>query len=177
MGPIQTIPTGRRGRTRELPPFDPGPLAGSHGPNLAPVPRRRMPFNAWLNWARCLALQASYKEWPTTHGGIESLGATLPRMRFRSLNTGRSLESASATSAPAAAPAAEADDAVRKLRQFGGSVSAERVGGAEDAPVFQVVAQLGEQRLAMRATGARTHGEAEREVAAKLLNSVFSVDY
>ena len=52
---------------------------------------KRMPFNAWLNWSRCLALQAGSREWPTTHGGIESLGATLPRMRFRGLNTQRSM--------------------------------------------------------------------------------------
>ena len=52
---------------------------------------KRMPFNAWVAWARCLALQASCKEWPSTHGGIESLGATLPRMRFRRLNTERSM--------------------------------------------------------------------------------------
>jgi hypothetical protein len=50
---------------------------------------KRMPWNAWLNWGRCLALQAASREWPTTHGGIESLGATEPRMRFRGLNTSR----------------------------------------------------------------------------------------
>ena len=52
---------------------------------------KRMPFNAWLNWARCLALQAGHREWPSTHGGIESLGATLPRMRFRRLNEDRTM--------------------------------------------------------------------------------------
>ena len=52
---------------------------------------KRMPFSAWLNWSRCLALQASLREWPSTHGGIESLGATLPRMRFRGLNAHRSM--------------------------------------------------------------------------------------
>lgn len=52
----------------------------------------RMPWSAWNNWARCLYLQAEAREWPTTHGGIESLGATLPRMRFRRLNSGRSLQ-------------------------------------------------------------------------------------
>lgn len=52
---------------------------------------KRMPFNAWVNWARCLALQAQFREWPTTHGGLESLGATMPRMRFRRLNHDRSL--------------------------------------------------------------------------------------
>ena len=54
---------------------------------------KRMPFNAWLNWARCLALQAAAREWPTSHGGLESLGATLPRMRFRALNAERSMSS------------------------------------------------------------------------------------
>ena len=52
---------------------------------------KRMPWNAWLNWGRSLALQAAFKEWPDTHGGIESLGATHPRMRFRKLNTSRNL--------------------------------------------------------------------------------------
>lgn len=50
---------------------------------------KRMPWNAWLNWGRCLALQAGCKEWPETHGGLESLGATHPRMRYRGLNTSR----------------------------------------------------------------------------------------
>lgn len=53
---------------------------------------KRMPYNAWLNWARCMALQAQWNEWPTTHGGMESLGATMPRMRFRGLNAARSME-------------------------------------------------------------------------------------
>ena len=56
---------------------------------------KRMPWNAWLSWGRCLAhslaLQAALHEWPTTHGGIESLGATHPRMRFRGLNTSRNV--------------------------------------------------------------------------------------
>lgn len=58
---------------------------------------KRMPFNAWLNWGRCLVLQAQSKEWPRTHGGIESLGATLPRMRYRGLNTERSILRGAAT--------------------------------------------------------------------------------
>merc|ERR1719230_2254082 len=37
---------------------------------------KRMPYNAWLNWAR----------------GMASLGATMPRMRFRGLNAARSME-------------------------------------------------------------------------------------
>lgn len=53
---------------------------------------KRMPWNAWVNWARCLAFQASLHEWPTTHGGIESLGAVQPSQRFRSLNVHRSQE-------------------------------------------------------------------------------------
>lgn len=57
---------------------------------------KRMPWNAWLNWGRCLALQAALHEWPTTHGGLESLGATHPRMRFRGLNTSRRAASTTA---------------------------------------------------------------------------------
>ena len=49
------------------------------------------------NWSRCLALQAKLQEWPTTHGGLESLGATHPRMRFRGLNTSRLASSAAST--------------------------------------------------------------------------------
>ena len=58
---------------------------------------KRMPWNAWLNWGRCLALQAKLREWPGTHGGLESLGATHPRMRFRGLNTSRHASSATST--------------------------------------------------------------------------------
>ncbi|CAE8604531.1 unnamed protein product [Polarella glacialis] len=49
----------------------------------------RMPFVAWVSWTRCILLQTSFKEWPTTHGGVESLGAVHPSQRFRKLNTGR----------------------------------------------------------------------------------------
>ena len=52
---------------------------------------KRMPWQAWLNWGRCLGFQAQLREWPQTHGGIESLGAVHPRQRSRGLNTGRSL--------------------------------------------------------------------------------------
>ena len=41
-------------------------------------------------------------EWPHTHGGLESLGATHPRMRFRGLNTSRHASSAT-SSTPAGA--------------------------------------------------------------------------
>ena len=53
---------------------------------------KRMPWAAWVNWARVLHLQASEHEWPTTHGGVESLGAVLPSQKFRKLNTTRSHE-------------------------------------------------------------------------------------
>ena len=53
---------------------------------------KRMPWNAWVNWGRCLAFQASLHEWPTTHGGLESLGAVHPSQRFRKLNVERSQE-------------------------------------------------------------------------------------
>jgi len=49
----------------------------------------RMPFVAWLSWTRCILLQASFKEWPDTHGGVESLGAVHPSQRFRALNRDR----------------------------------------------------------------------------------------
>lgn len=49
----------------------------------------RMPFVAWVSWTRCILLQSSFKEWPNTHGGVESLGAVHPSQRFRGLNTDR----------------------------------------------------------------------------------------
>jgi len=52
---------------------------------------KRMPWAAWLNWARAMALQAASRRWPQTHGGMESLGATQPEMLFRELNDARSL--------------------------------------------------------------------------------------
>ena len=50
-----------------------------------------MSWAAWINWGRCLGFQASIREWPSTHGGVESLGAVAPRQRARALNVGRSL--------------------------------------------------------------------------------------
>merc|ERR1712039_372284 len=38
----------------------------------------RMPFAAWVAWTRSMLLQCSYKEWPSTHRGLESLGAVRP---------------------------------------------------------------------------------------------------
>ena len=52
---------------------------------------KRMSWQAWLNWGRCLGFQAQLREWPSTHGGMESLGAVVPRQRTRGLNVGRSL--------------------------------------------------------------------------------------
>ena len=52
---------------------------------------KRMSYQAWLNWGRCLGFQAQLREWPSTHGGIESLGAVHPRQRARGLNVGRSM--------------------------------------------------------------------------------------
>lgn len=49
----------------------------------------RMPFVAWVSWTRCILLQSSFKEWPKTHGGVESLGAVHPSQRFRKLNDSR----------------------------------------------------------------------------------------
>jgi hypothetical protein len=51
----------------------------------------RMPFGAWVAWARCIVLQAGLREWPTSHGGMESLGAVHPSQRFRGLNAVRSI--------------------------------------------------------------------------------------
>jgi len=51
----------------------------------------RMPLTAWISWTRCILLQSSFKEWPNTHGGIESLGAVHPSQRFRALNKDRNL--------------------------------------------------------------------------------------
>eukprot|EP00445_Apocalathium_hangoei_P040724 CAMPEP_0203969750 /NCGR_PEP_ID=MMETSP0359-20131031/97615_1 /ASSEMBLY_ACC=CAM_ASM_000338 /TAXON_ID=268821 /ORGANISM="Scrippsiella Hangoei, Strain SHTV-5" /LENGTH=376 /DNA_ID=CAMNT_0050907693 /DNA_START=47 /DNA_END=1177 /DNA_ORIENTATION=- len=50
----------------------------------------RMPFTAWVSWTRCILLQSSFQEWPSTHGGMESLGAVHPSQKFRKLNDGRS---------------------------------------------------------------------------------------
>ena len=58
---------------------------------------KRMPWPAWVNWARALALQASARRWPQQHGGLESLGATAPEMQFRELNETRDLGAAKAT--------------------------------------------------------------------------------
>jgi hypothetical protein len=54
---------------------------------------KRMPWPAWVNWARVLGLQASARQWPQAHGGLESLGATEPSMQFRELNEARELRS------------------------------------------------------------------------------------
>ena len=58
---------------------------------------KRMSWQAWLNWGRCLWFQARLREWPATHGGIESLGAVAPRQRVRGLNRGRSVREGDAT--------------------------------------------------------------------------------
>ena len=56
----------------------------------------RMPFEAWVAWCRCMYFQARRHEWPTTHGGLESLGAVHPSQRFRELSTSRSVLAAAA---------------------------------------------------------------------------------
>ncbi|KAJ1453183.1 hypothetical protein M885DRAFT_524823 [Pelagophyceae sp. CCMP2097] len=50
---------------------------------------KRMPLHAWVAWTRCLIFQARQKEWPRTHGGLESLGAIDASMVARKLNTDR----------------------------------------------------------------------------------------
>lgn len=51
----------------------------------------RMPFQAWVAWSRCMYFQAKRQEWPTSHGGLESLGAVHPSQRFRELSTSRKM--------------------------------------------------------------------------------------
>ena len=46
-------------------------------------------FAAWVSWARCLIYQAMQREWPDTHGGLESLGAVDATMQTRKLNKNR----------------------------------------------------------------------------------------
>jgi hypothetical protein len=53
----------------------------------------RMPYQAWVAWTRCMYFQAKRKEWPESHGGLESLGAVHPSQRFRELSTSRSMTS------------------------------------------------------------------------------------
>ena len=61
---------------------------------------KRMPFNAWVCWSRAIYLQATSKEWPKLHGGMESLGATHPSMQFRKLNQERTLQPAGKKTKP-----------------------------------------------------------------------------
>lgn len=48
---------------------------------------KRMSYVAWVAWSRTMLLQCSYKEWPNSHLGMESLGAVHPRQRKRGLSS------------------------------------------------------------------------------------------
>ena len=65
--------------------------------------------------------------------------------------------------------------AKQKLLELGGTVTCERAGGPDHAPIFVAVAELGGQRIS--AQGAGSKAQLEKRVAAQLLESVFSSDY
>ena len=62
-----------------------------------------------------------------------------------------------------------------QLLEFGGTVSSERVGGADNEPTWLAVAVLGEQRMSTRGTGSKV--SVEQRAARQLLDSVFSGEY
>jgi hypothetical protein len=49
---------------------------------------KRVTWEGWLAWARCIHFQAGRQEWPTTSGGMESLGAVDAAQRYRKLSVG-----------------------------------------------------------------------------------------
>lgn len=49
---------------------------------------KRVTFEGWVCWARCLFFQACREEWPDSSGGVESLGAVQAGQRFREINVG-----------------------------------------------------------------------------------------
>ena len=50
---------------------------------------KRVSFEGWVAWGRCIMYQAGRKEWPKTSGGMESLGAVGRSQRMREgLNEG-----------------------------------------------------------------------------------------
>ena len=49
---------------------------------------KRVAWEGWIAWARCIAYQAQRREWPTTGAGVESLGAVQQAQRFRELSSG-----------------------------------------------------------------------------------------
>ena len=68
------------------------------------------------------------------------------------------------------------ETAASRLRELGGSVSAKWVSGSDFESIFQVVAHIGEQRLAIR-TRAVSCSSAEQKAAAQLLASLFADEY
>jgi hypothetical protein len=49
---------------------------------------KRVAWEGWIAWARCIHFQAARREWPTTSGGVESMGAVAHAQRFRELSVG-----------------------------------------------------------------------------------------
>lgn len=44
---------------------------------------KRVAWEGWIAWGRCIYFQAGRREWPTTSGGIQSLGAVNAVHRYR----------------------------------------------------------------------------------------------
>mmetsp|Transcript_32074 Transcript_32074/g.102627 ORF Transcript_32074/g.102627 Transcript_32074/m.102627 type:complete len:124 (-) Transcript_32074:122-493(-) len=66
--------------------------------------------------------------------------------------------------------------AKQKLLELGGTVTAERDPASPDhAPVFVAVAELGGQRISIRAAGRKV--DVEKRAAAQILKSVFASEY
>eukprot|EP00966_Prymnesium_polylepis_P270131 6240325-Prymnesium_polylepis.1 len=49
---------------------------------------KRVGWEGWVAWARCIHFQARRAEWPETSGGVESLGAVDDAQRYRDLSVG-----------------------------------------------------------------------------------------
>ena len=62
-----------------------------------------------------------------------------------------------------------------KLLELGGSISCERTGGTDDAPVFRAEAELGSTRLVI--SGGPSKEAVEQRIAEQLIEAVFDVDY
>ena len=62
-----------------------------------------------------------------------------------------------------------------KLLELGGRVSATRVGGPDNEPIWRAEAELGEQRVMIKVSGSSR--KAEQKAAETVLQSVFSVEY
>ena len=49
---------------------------------------KRMAYAGWVSWARVIKFQSEQQEWPSTSGGVQSLGAVNASQRKRELNVG-----------------------------------------------------------------------------------------